>query len=230
MQIRQSVCDSILQKNTHEDSMSAPTEIWLRGNQRLLLAGLAAPLLAVLGSVFFIVLSFLGSGLAAIFLVVGIAGLLISLLIVGLIAWVGRLPRVAYDANEREVVMYLPGPKPYAVPLEFVECFFLGTGITQIPGQPSRDVQTKNIVVRLAERAEEWHRRDLTLSIGKWCEGYVTIRGLFCEPIDIEVVKRMNTMLHQAQQAAAKPVPSKPSLVQGQLLTTGAESLQDAPQ
>jgi hypothetical protein len=140
------------------------------------------------------------------------------------------LPRVAYDASEREIVMYLPGPKPYAVPLDIVECFFLGAGITQIPGQPSRDVQTKNIVVRLAERAEDWHRRDLTLSIGKWCEGYITIRGLYCEPFDVETVKRMNTLLHQAQQDAAKPVPSKPALVQGQLLTTGAESLQDAPQ
>jgi hypothetical protein len=213
-----------------QESMSAPTEIWLRGNQRLLLMGLVAPGMVLLGSVVMIVLSFFLSAVSTLLLVMGIVGVGLALSIAGLITWVGRLPRVAYDANERAVVMYLPGPKPYAVPLDIVECFFLGSGITQIPGQPSRDVQTKNIVVRLAERAEAWHRRDLTLAIGKWCEGYVTIRGLFCEPLDIEVVKRMNTLLHQAQQAAAKPVPSEPSLVQGQLLTTGAEALQDAPQ
>ncbi len=147
-----------------------------------------------------------------------------------LMLWVGRLPRIAYAPHERLIELYLPGPMPYRVPLEIVECFFLGSGITQLPGQPARDVQTKNIVVRLAERAEDWHRRDLTLSIGKWCEGYITIRGLYCEPFDVETIKRLNTLIHQAQQTAAKPIPSQPSLVQGQLLTTGAESSQDTPQ
>lgn len=210
--------------------MAARSEIWLRGNQRLLWAGLAVPLLVALASVFLIVWSCFVSELSTMLMAMGIVGLVLGIVIGGLIAWVGRLPRIAYDAVEREIIMFLPGPKPYAVPLDIVECFFLGSGITQMPGQPSRDVQTKNIVVRLAERAEAWHRRDLTLSIGKWCEGYITIRGLYCEPFDVETIKRLNTLLHQAQQAAAKPVPTKPALVQGQLLTTGAESLQDAPQ
>jgi hypothetical protein len=205
--------------------MAARSEIWLRGNQRLLGVGLCATLLllACCGIVFL----FFDTPLAiTIFSLSGASALLVA----ALMFWVGRLPRIAYDSNEREVVLYLPGPTPYRVPLDIVECFFLGSGITQLPGQPSRDVQTKNIVVRLAERAEDWHRRDLTLSIGKWCEGYITIRGLFCEPFDVETVKHLNTVLHQAQQAAAKPVPSQPALVQGQLLTTGAESSQDAPQ
>lgn len=195
-----------------------------------MLAGLVAPLLVVLFSAVLIVLSFLISDLSFSLRVTGIVGLGLAVVFAGLISWAGRLPRVAYDANQREVIVYLPGPSPYRIPLDIVECFFLGSGITQIPGQPTRDVQTKNIVVRLAERAEDWHRRDLTLSIGKWCEGYITIRGLYCEPFDVETVKRLNTLLHQAQQAAAKPLPSQPALVQGQLLTTGTESSQVAPQ
>lgn len=210
--------------------MAAPTEIWLRGNQRLLIGGLAAVTMLGLGCAFLLWLSWNKSGVLAEIAPFYWVVLATAMLVGGLIAWVGRLPRIAYDSIAREVVLYLPGPTPYRVPLDIVECFFLGSGITQLPGQPSRDVQTKNIVVRLAERATDWHRRDLTLSIGKWCEGYITIRGLFCEPLDIEAVKRLNTLLHQAQQAAAKPVPSQPALVQGQLLTTGAESSQDASQ
>jgi len=208
--------------------MAACSEIWLRGNQRLLGVGLIAPLvLASLGGIC-LLLSSNAESTSPVFFILGITALALAVILGGLILWVGRLPRVGYDSSAREVVLYLPGPTPYRIPLEIVECFFLGSGITQIPGQPSRDVQTKNIVVRLAERAEDWHRRDLTLSIGKWCEGYITIRGLYCEPFDVETIKRLNTLLHQAQQAAAKPVPTQPALVQGQLLTTGAEATQDA--
>lgn len=205
--------------------MAARSEIWLRGNQRLLGVGL-----------FLAALLLLACGLLVFFINEPVTRTILSIcasavvIVCGLMLWVSRLPRIAYDADEREVVLYLPGPAPYRVPLDIVECFFLGSGITQIPGQPSRDVQTKNIVVRLAERAEDWHRRDLTLSIGKWCEGYITIRGLYCEPFDVETIKRLNTLIHQAQQTAAKPIPNQPTLVQGQLLTTGAESSQDAPQ
>jgi len=205
--------------------MAAHSEIWLRGNQRLLGVGLltAALVLVICG----LILYFFRDAITVTIISICTAG---AIVMAALMFWVGRLPRIAYDSDRREVILYLPGPTPYRVPLDIVECFFLGSGITQIPGQPSRDVQTKNIVVRLAERAEDWHRRDLTLSIGKWCEGYITIRGLYCEPLDIEAVKRLNTLIHQAQQGAAKPIPSQPALVQGQLLTTGLETLQDPPQ
>jgi hypothetical protein len=205
--------------------MAARAEIWLRGNQRMLGVGLlvAAILLLVCG----VILYFFRDTITVTLVSVCAAGIIVM---AALMLWVGRLPRIAYAPHERLIELYLPGPMPYRVPLEIVECFFLGSGITQLPGQPARDVQTKNIVVRLAERAEDWHRRDLTLSIGKWCEGYITIRGLYCEPFDVETIKRLNTLIHQAQQTAAKPIPSQPSLVQGQLLTTGAESSQDTPQ
>lgn len=205
--------------------MAARTEIWLRGNQRLLGVGMLTAMLMLL--VCGLMLYFFRDAIAVTIISICAAGVITM---AALMFWVGRLPRIAYDSETREVLLYLPGPTPYRVPLDLVECFFLGSGITQMPGQPSRDVQTKNIVVRLAERAEDWHRRDLTLSIGKWCEGYITIRGLYCEPFDVETIKHLNTLLHQAQQAAAKPVPNQPALVQGQLLTTGAETSQVAPQ
>jgi hypothetical protein len=208
--------------------MAGRKEIWLRGNQRLMLAGMAVPFLIALGSALFMGLSFFAGSFSTTLFVLGIVAIVAALIMGGLIAWVGRLPRVAYDALERKVVLYLPGPTPYRIPLDIVECFFLGSGITQLPGQSTRDVQTKNIVVRLAERADDWHRRDLTLSIGKWCEGYITIRGLYCEPFDVETIKRLNTLLHQAQHTVAKPLPTQPKLVQGQLLTTGVEASQDA--
>ncbi len=96
-----------------------------------------------------------------------------------LILRTGRLPRIIW--RESQVDFYLPGPQPISVPLEFVECFFLGSGVTTMPGSSTRDVQTRNLVVRIAERATDWQHRELPLHLGKWCEGYLTIRGLYCE-------------------------------------------------
>ncbi len=209
--------------------MAVHSDIWLRGNKRYLTGSLIFPSLMLLwgaGLLFWAMFTEVGDWRTWLGLIVCVLGSLCT----GVILRVGLLPRIAYDSDERAVVLYLPGPTAYRVPLDIVECFFLGSGITQIPGQPQRDVQTKNVVVRLAERATDWHRRDLTLSIGKWCEGYITIRGLYCEPLDIEVVKHLNTLLHQAQQSAQVPLPREPTLVQGQLLTTGLETMQDAPQ
>ncbi|MGC4005163.1 MAG: hypothetical protein QM811_19420 [Pirellulales bacterium] len=179
---------------------------WIRGNHRLMWLSLAFPgMLLLLGS------GLLVWGLLAELTIVTVLGgviLATAVLLTATIARTGRLPRI--ELGERSLNLYLPGPRPYEVPLDLVECFFLGTGVTPLPGDAKRDVQTRNIVVRLAERTTDWQHREMPLSMGKWCEGYVTIRGLYCEPIDVGVVSKLNALLHNAQQAlkAGRPATS----------------------
>jgi len=51
------------------------------------------------------------------------------------------------------------------------------------------------VIVRLAEAAEEWKHRDVRPALGEWCEGYITIRGSWCERITPELMRRMNGRL-----------------------------------
>jgi hypothetical protein len=57
------------------------------------------------------------------------------------------------------------------------------------------------LAVRLAERATEWSQIDVKPALGKWCGGYITIYGAWCEPLRIELVNRLNAQLAAAHQA-----------------------------
>ena len=85
------------------------------------------------------------------------------------------------------------------VPIEIVECFFLGQGASELPKLQGREPETQNVVIRLAESASEWKHRDVRPSFGQWCEGYITIRGAWCEPITPELMKRLNQRLVEVQ-------------------------------
>ena len=57
------------------------------------------------------------------------------------------------------------------------------------------ETEAQNVVVRLAEAATEWHHREVKPALGHWCDGYVTLRGAWCEPIDADVLERLNKRL-----------------------------------
>ena len=62
-----------------------------------------------------------------------------------------------------------------------------------------------NVIVRLAESASDWKHRDVRPAIGHWCEGYITLRGSWCEPITPALMKRLNHRLaevHRQRKAA----------------------------
>lgn len=108
-------------------------------------------------------------------------------------------PRLAITDHELFVYLRPNYRDPFRVPLDVVEVFFIGQGAVSgvEPGQP-KDYQgavAANVIVRLAEAATDWHHRDVHLWLGVWDEGYITVRGLFCENIDQEVLKRMNKQL-----------------------------------
>lgn len=167
------------------------SEIWLRGNRRAFVVGSLLP--AVFGIVGLIgALDLFPFSLSITMrLAAGILALL-SILVGIAMAHQARLPRLAYA--EEELLVYAGASKPFRVPIEVVEVFFGGQGETdvQVPGE---NVQARNVVVRLAERDKQWHARQLRRSFGRWKDGYISINGAWCEPINVELIKALNHKL-----------------------------------
>jgi hypothetical protein len=85
------------------------------------------------------------------------------------------------------------------VPAHIVESFFVGQGPATLPGG-TQNHRTANLIARLSQRETDWARRDVKPALGKWCDGYVTINGTWCEPLDDAVVRRLNRRLHEVKQ------------------------------
>ena len=120
------------------------------------------------------------------------------------------LPRLAYQRGD--LLVFLRYRRPWRVPVSQVECFFLGQGDSMLASARESETsetptKTRTIVVRLAEAAKDWQARDVRPELGRWCDGYITIRGTWCEPMSPELVKQLNSRLvkihrHQRQEKA----------------------------
>ncbi len=172
------------------------TEIWLRSNRRIiamallpgvLICGAALALLnitAVPGLRFFAV----GALIAGMFLI----GVVIRQLL---------RPRVGFA--DGKVLFYLRAGEPIDVPVQVVEAFFLGQGPAYLPGASEDSEETVNLVARISQKAEEWQRLEVKPALGRWCEGYVTIRGTWCEPLTNDVIRRLNRRLSEVSREYA---------------------------
>jgi hypothetical protein len=174
-------------------------EIWLRANVRPLAYGAVLALAATLAG------GLMASGLPGLRppLWLRVAGLLVALpSVVALVALVAQLrrPRLAYASGQ--LLVWLRGAAPIRVPIEAVECFWLGQTSSLLPGK-NQSAEVAAVIVRIAERAAEWRHQEVTPRLGSWCEGYVTIRGTWCEPLDIEVVNRLNARLAEVTRATS---------------------------
>lgn len=171
-------------------------QVWLRTNQRVMAAGLVFPALAiVIGCLLAFATADMLRWTGAILVLAGGA---YSLLLVTLL----QRPLLAY--RDGHLLVYLKSGEPERVPIELVEVFFRGEG----PVRPDDDdsPNASNIVVRLAERAEDFKHRDVKPALGHWCDGYITIRGMWCEPINVALMERLNRTLvqtHRARKAEA---------------------------
>lgn len=172
------------------------TETLLRGNRRI---GLLVAFMSAIGVLLGLAIcrqtlgaSWWGGGLL----------LVISCLMLLTAAWVATFPRVAI--NESELCVYLRGLRPIRVPIDVVEVFFIGQGAVKgdDPGQPNdyKGAVAANVIVRLAEAAHDWKERDVFQPLGIWKDGYITVRGLWCENIDSDVLKAMNRRLSQIKR------------------------------
>jgi hypothetical protein len=52
----------------------------------------------------------------------------------------------------------------------------------------------------LAESATQWHQMPVRASLGEWCDGYITVRGMWCEPLTIKLVTDLNRRLAQVKR------------------------------
>lgn len=178
--------------------MQAPqVEVWLRTNRRALALSMVLPGLL------------LGAAMAAIawslatqqyLLVSGVLAAIVGVLLwmLGSLYYAWSLPRLAYQ--EGELLVYVEVHQPTRVPIDIVEVFFLGQGPSELPKLRGREPETQNVIVRLAESATEWKHRDIRPAVGMWCEGYITIRGSWCEPITPAIMRRLNHRLAEIQR------------------------------
>ena len=111
-----------------------------------------------------------------------------------------RQPRLAILSDE--LLVYLREGRAERVPVEVVECFFIGQDpgpIRTLTPSGSR-IENVTVIIRLAEKAQAWHDRVVSQNLGKWEQGYITIFGVWCAPLDGEVVKEMNHRLAEIKR------------------------------
>ena len=104
-----------------------------------------------------------------------------------------------------ELLVYIRGfARPFRVPLDVVEVFFMGQGAVRgmEPGHPKEyeGAIAANVIVRLAESATDWRERDAQQLLGVWRDSYITVRGLWCEDIHQDLLTKMNKQLLQAKR------------------------------
>ncbi|HZZ29825.1 MAG TPA: hypothetical protein VFE46_17650 [Pirellulales bacterium] len=171
-------------------------EIWLHANRRVLLLGMILPV--VLIAVGLIPVFALATETGAWLRIVGWITVAVGTLLLGNIFVQWKLPRLAYADGQLHI--YLRTGRPIVIPVEYVECFFWGSGAGQLPGPDGREIPVRNLVLRVAERAKDFQHREVKAMLGRWDDGYVTIHGAWCEPLTLDVVQRLNARLAQAQQ------------------------------
>jgi hypothetical protein len=170
-------------------------EVWLKSNHRAILFGCCPPLAMVILGLWMAESASAGSTWRWGGCATAVVGALISLMLLLQL----RRPRIAFRTDE--VLFYLRRGAPIAVPLEIVEAFFAGQGPAHVP-VVAHQSKTVNLVARLSRRHPEWAEQSVKLALGTWTDGYVTIRGSWCEPLDSETIRRLNRRLKEVKDGA----------------------------
>jgi hypothetical protein len=171
-------------------------ETWLRPNRRAILFGCMPPLVTTAIGAWIALAPMFGDH--STWRWTGIALMAISLAMIGLLLNQLRRPRIAF--RDGLVLFNLRTGAAIGVPADVVEAFFLGQGPAHLPGAAGKS-QTVNLMARLSQRRTEWARQDVKSALGSWCDGYVTIRGAWCEPLDTDLVRRLNRRLKEVKDA-----------------------------
>jgi hypothetical protein len=82
-----------------------------------------------------------------------------------------------------------------------------------LPNIAGKPAETVNLVARISQKAPQWAKVDVKPALGNWCEGYVTIRGTWCEPLDGEVIRRLNRRLREIREGAASGLSMQEKLI-----------------
>jgi hypothetical protein len=169
-------------------------ETWLNPNRRAILLGCLPPaLMAGIGAwVLWAFPTSTESPWRAIAWLAALAGpAVVAVMLIQL-----RRPRIAF--HNGSVLFYLRGGPPIAVPVQVVEAFFAGQGPAHLP-IVSKQPQSVNLVARLSRRAPELAEQQVKPALGNWSDGYVTIRGSWCQPITTELIRTLNRRLKEVK-------------------------------
>lgn len=178
-------------------------ETWLHGNRRpyQLLAG--AGFAAATAGLLLAGLSWQSLLLRGVGLALAAAGLLLA----GLGCWFAMQPRLLRVGDA--LWFFVRRGTPVRVPLAEVECFLLGQGPALLKGRAVERANTATLVVHLAERASEWEHVETDARLAAWCGHFVTLRGTWTEPLNVDLVRRLNARLAAAQQPSSSADPSR---------------------
>jgi hypothetical protein len=171
------------------------SEVWVHANRRPLLWGMVPPaLMIVIG----LVLAMLARRDEQLWpRVVAILLIMVGAVLTAGLAWMCFRPRLA--VRNGQMLVYLRLGAPLRVPIQIVEGFLLGRAAAFLPSQSRSTAETAALVVRLADSAPEWSHVEAHPALGRWCDGYITIRGTWCEPLSLEFVNRLNARLAEVQ-------------------------------
>lgn len=179
-------------------------EIWLKGNVRMpQLAAIMAATWFIVGGV--VLAAFWRSDTPAA-RVIGFSLLAGSILGALFVAAVMRTPRLAFE--HPCLLVFVNGMRPIRVPIEIVECFLLGQGPALLPGENHARTETATVVIKLSDRAEEWSHRAVDPRVASWCDGYITIRGTWTEPLNVALIQQLNQRLAEVVRQTAVRTPS----------------------
>jgi len=174
---------------------------WLRANLRL------AGLLAVIASFLFLsVIAMCGiaiwfsGGLSAVAVLCS-AGLGILSCIIGYVAFTAKQGRIF--SKDSSLLVRIGPVSVEKLPLDAVECFFLGSQPLDRSGEPVASDEAAfrvgTLVVRVAERYGH-------LASGRrgpwarWKDGYLVVDGRWSEPLVVETLRRINGRLAVAKR------------------------------
>jgi hypothetical protein len=179
---------------------SEPAEVWLRGNVRPVAALAAVAAVVLAGGIAATTLTAAGRPfLAAVLAACGVvaAG-------IGLLAAAASRPRLMRDRHAL-VVRLSPG-RVETVPLDVAECFFPGSNPLTRGGEQTCEhhaaFRVNTLVLRLAERAEDYRRRTTFTPWGTWDDSYVVFDGRWCEPLSPELARQLGRRLVDAKREA----------------------------
>jgi hypothetical protein len=111
-----------------------------------------------------------------------------------------KAQRPLLAVSRTHLFIYVRSDAPVRVPLDAVEGFLLGQGPVFHRGNRRTTREVRTVVIRLAERNSEWAQLDVRPELASWCGHYVTIRGMWCEPLSIDLVNSLNQRLAESHR------------------------------
>src|SRR5262245_55176337 len=114
-------------------------EVWLRTNRRALAMGMILPGLILGGTAGGLAWSVRTGQHWAVSLAF-FSGTMLALWMLGELVYALAQPRLAFDQGQ--LLVFLEPTKPTSVPIDIVECFFLGQGPSELPRLAGREPET----------------------------------------------------------------------------------------